>query len=727
MRRTVITLLVTLLALTLNAVPAKPGLWRSITLSDGTEVWARLCGDEHIHFWMSEDGQRYVKSGDAFVAVSKEMISQRAKTRRQQKAAARRQSPKKVEMGERTHFTGKKKGIFILVEYLDTKFKAANNLALYKRILNEEGFSQGSFKGSVADYFKAQSNGLFELEFDVVGPYTLKKNYAYYGQNDPKTGEDMHADEMVVEACQQADEAVNFADYDWDGDGFVDQVFVLYAGKGEADSYNANTIWPHEYGLSVTNMEMKLDGVTIDTYACSNEVDTRNNIAGIGVICHEFSHCLGYPDFYDLNYEGNFGMDEFDLMCSGSYNGGGFCPAGYTAHEKMMAGWQEPTVLKNDTVVDNVKPMSENGETFIIYNDAYPDEYYTIENRQKTGWDASYPARGVMVCYVDFDMEIWGYNIPNTLLSRFSEEVRYYGYPTNDHQRMTIFHADNDDDSKYWNSSAKYYKKTTTAYDLYPSKGNDSLTDTSAPAATLYHKNSKGKKVMQGGLLNIKQNADGTIGFTYKANNTTDDPTVKPDDGILFYESFDNCNGKGGNDGSWNGQVATSATNFIPDNDGWAALSDKWFGGDQCAKFGTSNVVGIVSTPDFAIDGTCTLTFKAAAWDSQKDGTELLVTANNAKVTPSVFTISKGEWTDCTATIEGYGTISLTFTPSLRFFLDEVRVVDNSTTTGMPQQAETAGRQPANRIYSLDGRVAGTSLSTLRPGIYIVNGKKYVK
>ena len=406
------------------AVPAKRGLWKMLRLSDGTEVKAQLSGDERVHFWVSENGQRYVEQGEVYVPVSVEEIQARAmkSSKARRNISHRLKSPFKAEMGDRTHYLGTKKGLVILAQFTDVKFKTANNLAKYKRIMNEAGYNVGSFRGSVSDYFKDQSDGQFELDFDVVGPYTLSKSQSYYGKN-LSNGDDQHAEEMVKEACVKASADVNFADYDWDGDGEVDQIFVLYAGEGEADGGPASSVWPHMYYLAAVDCDLTYNGVRLNTYACSNEIKPDGTIEGIGCFCHEFSHCMGFPDFYDTSYSGWFGMSDFDLMCGGSYNGSTFCPAGYTAHEKMMCGWQEPVVLSDkDTVITNLKPMSEHGETFIIYNDAHPDEYYMIENRQKNGWDTSYPAKGLMISHVDFDKNIWEYNCPNTKITRSSVE-----------------------------------------------------------------------------------------------------------------------------------------------------------------------------------------------------------------------------------------------------------------------------------------------------------------
>lgn len=709
------------------AVPAKRGVWKTVMLADGTEVRAELRGDEHAHFWQTEDGRRLTECDGIWQEATVEQLLVRQMSRKAKLVASHAQkAPRKVTIGERTSYMGKKKGIVILAQYTDVKFKSDNNLAKYKRILNEEGYTTTEgFKGSVADYFKAQSGGLFELEFDVVGPYTMKYNRAYYGGNN-SNDEDKNPDAMIVEACKAADAEVNFADYDWDGDGYVDQVFVLYAGTGEADSYDNDAIWPHMYELSATRKSMKLDGVTIDTYACSNEVDMYGSIEGIGCFCHEFSHCMGFPDFYDVFYEGNFGMSSFDLMEQGSYNGNGFLPAGYSGHEKMMCGWLEPVELDAENVeVSNLKPMSEGGKSYVIYNKAHPDEYYMLENRQKTGWDAGLPAKGLMITHVDFDKNIWEANIPNSIISASSEYVKYYGYPVNDHQRMTIFHADNNDDSKYWNSSAQTYSQTTLTTDLYPYQKNDSLTNTSKPAATLYNKNTDGTKFMNKKILGITQNSDRTMSFRFVGAEETVEPTPDPgfEGDTLFYETFDKSVGKGGNDDAWSGQVANSA--FVADYQGWDV--ENAYGAAQCAKFGTGSKKGRATTPAIKADGAAILTFRAAAWNGTSEKTTLLLSVSNGTIEPESVTLAKGEWQEYTATLSGADFVTVTFESKAnannRFFLDDILVVSKGNDTGVNDFIYPS-TDNGYEVYDLSGR--RLEHSQLRKGIYIINGRKVV-
>lgn len=693
------------------AVPAKPGIWKTITLADGTEVKVQLCGDEHSHFWRTSDGVKYIYDTDnaAYKVADTSTLQAAAKAKFAKRVSANAAKSQRVASSSSAAFTGNKKGLIILVQFSDQSFAASHTKTLYNNIANKEGFSSSDgFVGSVYDYFKAQSNGLFNLNFDVVGPVTLSKSYSYYGGND-RSGYDEYPGEMVAAACTAIKDSVNFADYDWNGDGTVDQVFVLYAGQGEADGGSSNTIWPHEWQLSSSDYgkSLTLDNVVIDTYACSNELSGNNAIEGIGTVCHEFSHCLGIPDMYDTGYNGYYGMGNWDLMSGGNYNGDSFVPAGYTSYEKMTCGWITPTELKDDdSHVTDFKALSDGGGAYIIYNANHSDEYYLIENRQKTSWDAQLPGSGMLILHVDYDETVWENNVVNTVGT------------DNDHQRLTIFHADNDDDKSYWaNSSGGYYTKTTEYGDPYPYNGNDSLTNNSTPAATLYNANTDGTKDMNRAIY-LTQNSDGTVSFDYKAISklASEVTTVKSD--TLFYESFDKCAGTGGNDNLWSGYIASSS--FNPDNSGWSSSNS--YGANKCARFGTSSVTGYVTTPSFTLDGDAILTFKAAPWKA--DGNTVDVSMNSTLL--DVYTMTTGQWTTFTALVSGSGSSVIAFMPDKRFFLDEV-LVKRLVTMGINNVSDVKQTINDGRIYSICGQYMGTDWNALGKGIYIMNGKKIVK
>ena len=660
------------LVLSVWAVPAKRGVWCSLSLVDGTEVKAQLVGDEFLHYYVSEDGTKYVQdeSTGLYRKMTDEVTAQRrAAVRRAQAQGRQKRMLRKAQASN--VFQGTKKGLIILVQFTDSKFKSGHDLALYERIANDENYSDNNFRGSIKDYFKAQSHGQFELDFDVVGICQLQHPYAYYGRNDSKE-EDVRPGQMVAEACLWAHEqGIDFSKYDWDGDGEVDQVFVLYAGHGEA-SYDKdpNTIWPHMHYLSASDYgkPLSLDGVKVDTYACSSELNGDGNLDGIGTFCHEFSHCMGFPDLYDTSYAGWFGMGDFDLMCSGSYNGDSKCPAGYSAYEKAECGWltlKDMTNIEQETSIVGVQPMSADGDAYIIKNKGHEDEYYILENRQKTGWDSYLPASGLMITHVDYDADIWGWNMPNT--SGKYEDANG-NTKTNDHQRLTIFRAGKSTD-EYGDAS-----------DLYPYGSNNSLTKTSSPASTLYNTNSDGSKYMHVAITDIAIAADGTASFTLsKEEHQGGDVPVTPSGSTMLYESFDKCTGTGGNDSIWGGRSIGAGTPTY-DNKGWTSTQGKVYASSACVRVGTSSVNGDITTPSFTVNGKAVLSFKAGAWNTSGDGTTLNLSVSNGTISPSSVTMKKGEWTDYNVTITANGNVKTTFKASkLRFFLDEVKVTDAST------------------------------------------------
>ena len=692
------------LVLSVWAVPAKRGVWCSLSLVDGTEVKAQLVGDEFLHYYVSEDGTKYVQdeSTGLYRKMTDEVTAQRrAAVRRAQAQGRQKRMLRKAQASN--VFQGTKKGLIILVQFTDSKFKSGHDLALYERIANDENYSGNNFRGSNKDYFKAQSHGQFELDFDVAGICQLQHPYAYYGKNNSQK-EDVKPGEMVAEACLWAHEqGIDFSKYDWDGDGEVDQVFVLYAGHGEA-SYDKdpNTIWPHMYYLSASDYgkPLSLDGVTVDTYACSSELNGDGNLDGIGTFCHEFSHCMGFPDLYDTSYAGWFGMGDFDLMCSGSYNGDSKCPAGYSAYEKAECGWltlKDMTNIEQETSIVGVQPMSADGDAYIIKNKGHEDEYYILENRQKTGWDSYLPASGLMITHVDYDADIWDWNMPNT--SGKYEDANG-NTKTNDHQRLTIFRAGKSTD-EYGDAS-----------DLYPYGSNNSLTKISSPAATLHNTNSDGSNYMHIDINNIAVKS-GKASFTLSNRNAGTDTPVTPSGSTMLYESFDKCTGTGGNDGIWGGRSIGAGTPTY-DNKGWTSTQGKVYASSACVRVGTSSVNGDITTPSFTVNGKAVLSFKAGAWNTSGDGTTLNLSVSNGTISPSSVTMKKGEWTDYNVTITANGKVKTTFKASkLRFFLDEVKVTDAST-SGI--QEISASRSSSIVAYYTLGGVQVTAPS---PGIYL--------
>ena len=150
----------------------------------------------------------------------------------------------------------------------------------------------------------------------------------------------------------------------------------------------------------------------------------------------------------------------------------------------------------------------------------------------------------------------------------------------------------------------------------------------------------------------------------------------------LFYESFDQCNGTGGNDDSWSGSIASSA--LTSDNEDWTFANGN--GANKCAKFGTASKLGSAQTPDITHTGNVTLTFKAGAWNGNSENTTLKLSATSGNLSASTVTLVKGEWTTYTINITDIETSTkIKFegnsASNSRFFLDEVLVVEAAVTS----------------------------------------------
>lgn len=420
------------------AVPAKPVIF-SHTQKDGTVLSLMLVGDEHIHYYKNtvtgeamergNDGDYYIINAAELSARQQKANARRAESnaRRLQRLPIMRQTKdgKRKAFGGFNNISGSKKGLVILVNFSDKSMQSSHNKPTFNAMFNTEGYNADGHIGSVHDYFKDQSYNNFDLTFDVVGPVTVSNTMAYYGGND-SSGNDLRPAQMAKEACQLVDSEVNFADYDWDGDGYVDQVFVIYAGYGE--NYNGsdeNTIWPHEWDLSSAVVGvLTVDGVKVKTYACAAELygtsESGTILNGMGTAVHEFSHCLGYPDSYDTDYSGGIGMDSYDVMCGGSYNGPegkGEVPAGYTAYERWCAGWLTPTELKDPATITDMPALNDEAAAYIIENKGNSNEYFLLENRQSRGWfsyfDHDTAGHGLFVMHVDYNATVWSNNEPN--------------------------------------------------------------------------------------------------------------------------------------------------------------------------------------------------------------------------------------------------------------------------------------------------------------------------
>ena len=500
-----------------NAVPAKK-LQKVITLANGTQVSVELRGDEYLSWWEGTDGTAYRTTAtdenvfEAFDLEAQKPAAAARRARTEQGRVARlarvKNSLKGADDkmrglgGDHITYKGVKKGLVVLVDFKNKKFADGHDLEYYKNVINGKDFTdeEEGYVGSVRDYFLAQSNGQFELDFDVVGPVTMSKNYGYYG-NDGAYQKDEKVYEMIKEASDAIQDQVNLKDYDWDGDGEADQVFFLYAGLGQASGGSAGTVWPHESELRYWPCGvLSYPTGKINTYACANELQpetqgsSRYISAGIGTICHEFSHCLGFADMYDTTGGGGYGMSVFDVMDQGSYNGNGFVPCNYTAFERIYAGWVEAIELMDPATVKDMKSVSDYGRPFIMYNYKNTNEYFLLENRQNTGWDKGlYGSNGLLIVHVNYVPSRWANNSVNSSAEKI--------------QCCTVVNADGSRENTQYSLQGDLYP-----YEVKGVTMNDEFTDESEPAAKLYTKNSDNSYALGIPITQIKR-SKGSVSF----------------------------------------------------------------------------------------------------------------------------------------------------------------------------------------------------------------------
>ncbi len=351
--------------------------------------------------------------------------------------------------------TGSPRSLVIMVNFKDRSFVTPNPQDAFNRLLNQENYSDNGGTGSAKDYFKAASYGQFSPQFDVVGPYNLPENMAYYGANDPETGDDVKPAYMIVHACKAADDAgVDFTQYDTDGDGYIDNVFVYYAGYNEAEWGPDNSVWPHRwavyrnYNYTGTAQSMVFDGKTVYDYACTSELkgNSGTNMCGIGTFTHEFGHVINLPDYYHTEEDKNT-LNNWSIMDAGAYLNEGRTPPTYSAYDRFYLGWLTPEELASPAdkslypLSQSTVPVASTAKQAYLLSatthnldggNPTPKEFYIMEYRKKTGWDTYLPGDGLLFWHIDYNQTAWDDNTPNNYtgtVQTASSHMRVYLQP----------------------------------------------------------------------------------------------------------------------------------------------------------------------------------------------------------------------------------------------------------------------------------------------------------
>ena len=411
-------------------------------------------------------------------------------------------------------YHGERHQLTVLVAYNDRSFKGdeAATMEQWNKIFNAENLSEAPFGGSVHDYFYAQSYGDFNLVFDLqyVQVSGDAERYASTEKDDENS---QYLVKDIMDVLKTRD--IDWSLYDWNGNGYVNQLLIICAGHSMTDSGEKNLIWPHQWWLSEHQKDRQPDvycepfpvsargkDYLVDCYCALAEMTANNDYGTFGTICHEYTHCFGFPDFY---CDGKSYLAGWELMDYGNFNGYGFLPPGYSAHERWLMEWLTPIELKEKTTVVNMPALADASRAYLIRNDGYENEYYIVENRQQKGWDACLPGNGIVVFHIDYSPSIW---------TSIQEYPNHPGYFDNSGKLVSpaitryIIVAANNLSAPYYPLSS-YFSGFT-----YPYDGNDELTNTSIPAATLNHVNSDGTLLMNKPLTQMAV-TDGLASFHF--------------------------------------------------------------------------------------------------------------------------------------------------------------------------------------------------------------------
>lgn len=439
LRKTVMLLMCLMIGMGAFAIPAKR---QAITIKqpNGKMLTFNLGGDENVNWAKTTDQYMLVRNDEGFftygilnekgdlVASKYLAVNPNERTAEEraflstlpvnlfyssnQVAEMKANSPKgRINDDAKYPSHGTVKLLVILVGFSDLPFTYTNQD--FVNLVSQDNYNG---TGSVKDYYRDNSNGEFIMDIDVAGPYTLPNNMRYYGQSS-SYGHDANMGQFVLHALNAADPDVNYADYDNDGNGRVDAVHIIFAGTPESSTGNPDEIWPHR---SDVDRNIVKDGVRFGPYSCSAEKRNSIQMDGIGTICHEFGHVLGFPDFYDTDYNGSGGQavtpGNWDLMASGSYMNNSASPVGLSAMERWIADWFTFDTL-NSTAENLYLPALNSLDTTVAYMiPLSTNEYFIVENRQQTRWDTYLPNEGMLIFHCDQDkLTQWLQNGSNTI------------------------------------------------------------------------------------------------------------------------------------------------------------------------------------------------------------------------------------------------------------------------------------------------------------------------
>lgn len=492
----------------------------------------------------------------------------------------------------------------------------------------------------------------------MVGPYTLPQPYLFYGKNDAN-GDDENPIQMVVDACKAANlDGVNFADYDTDSDGIVDNVFIYYAGHNEAEWASENTIWPHRWGIYPTSMygssgnyegsvsSVTFNGKRVEDYACTSELkgNSGTDMAGIGTFTHEFGHVLGLADMYPTNGLEHLTLSDWNIMDAGAYLNDGRTPPAYNAFERFQLGYLTPQLLTGEVIGQTLQPLTSSNQAFLVSPTDYhnldganpsPTEFFLLENRQNTGWDAYLPGHGMLIYRINYSQADWDYNEPNNnpakmgvqlmVADGIANESTLAGDPFPGNSNITSF---------------DFVQRSGTSLN----KGVRGITE-SGGVITFSIRKPLGVPVVPADANTITtgetsftatwDEVQGATGYLVDVYTKTEGGGIQ----TVLSENFSKFT-EGEPNGLANDKDISTKLDAYTETAGWKGA--KVFEAGGSAKMGSSSGIGHLTTPELNLSadgGNFTLQFDAVAWSGDSKFLKIFI---NGQLTHTVTDLNNG-------------------------------------------------------------------------------------
>lgn len=607
---------------------------------------------------------------------------------------------------------GQRKVLVVLMQFADLKFSKTHDD--FDALFNKKNYAIDGAKGSVWDYYNYVSYGMLDLHSDIIGPFNLQHEMEYYGGNVGWGSNDKNPYALFQEALEKTAENVNLAEYDTDGDGYIDNIHIIYAGYGEEAGASSDAIWAHESTFDT----IEKNGIKIDRYSCAPELRSNRGegISRIGPHCHEIGHALGAMDYYDTDYNtGGYysGTGKWDVMASGSWNNEGVSPANFNPYTKVYDfGWcWIENVSENGQL--HISPSSYSNKVYRI-NSSNPNEYFLLENRQQDSFDISSPGHGLLIFHVSDDIE--RNKATNTINSTYPQTC-YVICASSGYRAVS--------------SNPSSYGEIDSGGCPFPGETNQTdFNYYSIPAALCNTGNYAGFSI-----TSILEKEDNTILLDVRFDDEIYEEEPKADGEIIWKETFDNTflnsfwaqeNIEGYN--GWKIQKSLSIT----DSNGWLQLSPTFSPFDFQSK---RIVTRLKSSTIEASEGKYVLSLKMSctntaeiegAVDSVKISFYNYGIYNDISYSFPVFTEVWAEH----AVLINESMLPIEFSidgicyRNSTLMIDDIVIQQKSENDTSVKQIED--EKTNETIYTINGIRVTLGYLRSHPGLYIVNGEKVV-